>query len=86
MSCRARNQEGENQFTTDLFLTASQLLDEVLALPTAGRADAAWTGQGMAAQEYAGPGSREQAGTVPWSLIQFNAQSCPSSKGTGKQR
>lgn len=48
----ARSQEGENQFTTDLFLTASQLLDEVLALPTAGRADAAWTGQGMAAQSW----------------------------------
>lgn len=50
MSCRARNQEGENQFTTDLFLAASQLLDEVLALPTAGRADAARTGQGRAAR------------------------------------
>lgn len=52
MSCQARNQEGENQFTTDLFLTASQLWMKSWLSPTAGRADAAWTGQGMAAQPY----------------------------------
>lgn len=85
MSCRARNQEGENQFTTDLFLTASQLLEEVLALPTAGRADAAWTGQDMAAQSYAGPGSRDQAGTVSWSLVQFMPSPAPATKGRGSK-
>lgn len=65
MSCRAKNQEGENQFTTDLFLTSSQLLDEVLALPTAGRADAAWTGQSVAAQSYSVLAAETRLGQSP---------------------
>lgn len=65
MSCRARNQEGENQFTTASIFNSSQLLDEALALPTAARADAAWTGQGMAAHSYSVLAAETRLGQSP---------------------
>lgn len=61
MSSRARNQGGENQFTTDLFLTASQLWMkswhspwlEGLMLPGQGRA------RRLSRASSTGPGSRD---------------------------